>query len=145
MSRTDSKNLIFARIVEIQNPQSLYCFPARRNLEPTSMKSTSRHWFLDEIRPSHCIEGIQGLFASAFRAQSRLQSHAGRWPVPCRFQRCIVGPQRANRLYDEDSKDRPYLRHCLWKKPAVHCKALGRGLTIGSGLSFDTPVKHAPH
>ena len=26
-----------------QKPQSLYCFPARRNLEPISMKSTSRH------------------------------------------------------------------------------------------------------
>jgi hypothetical protein len=40
---------------------------------------------LGDIRPSHCIEGIQGLFASAFRAESGLQSHVGRWPVLCRF------------------------------------------------------------
>src|SRR5262249_32449414 len=36
-------NFIFAGISEIQKPQSRYCFSARRNREPTSTKSTSRH------------------------------------------------------------------------------------------------------
>lgn len=61
--------------------------------------------FLDDIRPGHCIEDIQGLFASAFRAERRLRSHAGRLAAPYRSQRCIAGPQRADRLYDEGSTD----------------------------------------
>jgi len=116
------------------------CVAQAENANPQRRNQRPGIDFLDDTLQGLCTEDIQGLFASAFRAESRLQSHAGRWPVLCRFQRCSVGPQRGEYLYDEDPKDRPYLRRCLWKPPAVHCKAEGKEPTIRSGLSFDTPT-----
>ena len=110
--------------------------------ENASPRQRSQHPdidFLDDIRPNHRIEGIQDEFASASRTESRLQNDAERWADPCRFQRRIVGFQRADRLYDEDSKDRSCLRRCLWQQPPVRCKVEGKEPTIRFGLSFDTP------
>jgi hypothetical protein len=95
--------------------------------------------FLDDSCQGHRIEDIQDLCASAFRAESRLQSHAGHWAAPCRFQRCIVGSRRADCLYDEDPKDHPYARCYPLKHPRAHCRAEGRVPTARSGLSFHTP------
>jgi hypothetical protein len=56
-------------------------YTAFRRDEPASPLEQSLHpdiGFLDDSRPSHYSEDIQGLFASAFHAESRLQSHAGR-------------------------------------------------------------------
>jgi hypothetical protein len=42
-AKREPSSLWELRSSEIQKPQSLYCFPARRNREPTSTKSTSKH------------------------------------------------------------------------------------------------------
>jgi len=97
--------------------------------------------FLDDIRQGRCIGDTQGLFASAFRVESTLRNHAGRWAAPCTFQRCIVGHQRAEFLCDHDSKDHPYLTRRFWKTLGVRCKAEGKVPTVTPELSFATPPK----
>jgi hypothetical protein len=97
--------------------------------------------FLDDIRQGRCNEGTRGLFASAFRSENRLRSHAGRGPAPCRFQRCTVGHQRADRLYDEDPKDPSCVLRWIWKKLGVRCKAEGKQPPMTPGLSFAAPPK----
>jgi len=84
-------NTSSARIAEIKNRN--LCTVSRRD-ETASLLQRSPHpdiGFLDDIRQGRCIGDTQGLFASAFRVESTLRNHAGRWAAPCTFQRCTVG------------------------------------------------------